>query len=68
VVCPADGKSYCAQLSEFDLTIGGMPTVPLVEDDEGIEEITPSRVGAVYERSFEAPGRLQTPLVELLAS
>ena len=62
------GVFCCAQLSQYDLTVGGVPTVHLVRDDEGVEELTPSQIGAVYERSFEATGRLRTLLVELLDS
>ena len=62
------GVFCCAQLSQYDLTVGGVPTVHLVRDDEGVEELTPSQIGAVYERSFEATDRLRTLLVELLDS
>ena len=62
------GVFCCAQLSKFDLTVGGMPTVHLVKDDEGVEELTPSQIGAVYDRSFEATDRLRMLLVELLGS
>jgi hypothetical protein len=62
------GVFCCAQLSQYDLTVGGVPTVHLVRDDERVEELTPSQIGAVYERSFEATGRLRTLLVELLDS
>ena len=62
------GVFCCGYTASFDLTVGGVPTVHVIRDTEGIEEVQPDSVARVLAAVEGAAARLPGQLLAAVRS
>ena len=61
------GVFCCCYTATFDLTVGGVPTVHLVKDERGVEEVQPGEVAGVMAATDGVASRLPRQVLGMLS-